>query len=397
MRILHTSDWHLGKSLYRVSMLPAQRDFINHLIETVQKEKVDVLIIAGDIYDVTMPSHEAVALLEAAFVELAKHCKIIVTNGNHDSAVRLGFGSPLFELAGLHLKTRIDDLTKPVVLEDEHGQIAFYGIPFLHPQVHQPLLAKGTPLEGEKTSHPNVMKLATDLIENHAKENGYDRTVVISHAWFAGGVGGDSEKPLSVGNLDNIPIDYVERFGYAALGHLHGPQDLRPNVRYCGSPYPYSFGEATRVRRSLLVDYTDQVTVTEIPVPQFKSLISLEGSLEDLLNNPDYELHADDYIRAVLTDDMPVADALARLRTRFAHVLTVEQPNLISALKVAHDITPGMSELEVFEKYMEYIRAKGPSEDEVELFKESLEYATLKAAELVEDVVIEDVEEEDGE
>lgn len=373
MKILHTSDWHLGKLLFTQSMIEFQRAYIEHLIETVQTHSVDVLIVAGDVYDVSVPAHDAIELLEYAFKELTKHCAVIVTSGNHDSPIRLGMNAGLLKENRLHLITRLEDITNPVVLRDTFGDIAFYGIPFLHPAIHHARLSEGTDLEKEKASQATVLKLATDRIEKHAMENSYTRTVVISHAWYNGGVESESERSISIGNLDRVPIDYVARFGYAALGHLHSPQVLKPHVRYCGSPYPYSFGESDLPRHSLLVEYTQTVTVTEIPVPQYKRLISLEDSFENLLLSPSYEEFIDDYVKVTLTDLKPVLDASARLKKRFKNILTVQQPNLLNSLQVKHELSPDLDDKEIFTKYMEYIRANGPTADEQELFEQALE------------------------
>lgn len=354
-------------------MIEFQRYYIDHLIETVQEQSVDVLVVAGDVYDVSVPAHDAIELLEYAFRELTKHCKVIVTSGNHDSPIRLGMNSGLLKENGLHLITRLDDITQPVVLNDEYGEIAFYGIPFLHPAVHHAKLSEGTDLEGEKATQASVMKLATDRIHSHASSHGYNRTVVISHAWFYGGEGSDSERPISIGNLDQVPIDYVARFGYAALGHLHAPQTLRPHVRYCGSPYPYSFGEADLPRHSLLVDYTDSVSVTEIYVPQHKKLVSLEDSFENLLASAEYAQYEEDFVKITLTDRVTVVDASAKLRKRFPNLLTVEQPNLLSALQTQQELSPDLSDTEIFEKFLEFVRSHGPTDEENELFATALE------------------------
>lgn len=373
MKILHTSDWHLGKLLYTQSMIEFQRAYINHLIETVQTHSVDVLIVAGDVYDVSVPAHDAIELLEYAFKELTKYCAVIVTSGNHDSPIRLGMNSGLLKENRLHLVTRLEDITNPVVVSDTYGDIAFYGIPFLHPAIHHARLSEGTDLGKEKASQATVLKLATDRIERHAMENSYTRTVVISHAWYNGGIESESERPISIGNLDRVPIDYVARFGYAALGHLHSPQELKPHVRYCGSPYPYSFGESDLPRHSLLVDYTETVAVTEIPVPQYRRLISLEDSFENLLQSPGYVEFIDDYVKVTLTDLLPVLDASAKLKKRFKNILTVEQPNLLSTLQVQQELLPELSDREIFTKYMKFVRANGPSEEELQLFEQALE------------------------
>lgn len=379
MRILHTSDWHLGKFFHRISLLDVQRAFIDHLEGVIESEKVDVLVIAGDVYDVPTPPQEAVKLFEQALERLSSHCHVFLISGNHDSATRLGFAGRLLERSRVHLRTKLDDIDRPLVIEDDHGKVAIYGLPYLRPTLDQRILAAGTDSVDAPVNHVNVTKLAVNKARSHAQLNNFDRTVLVAHAWFAGGEGSESELPLSVGGVENVPVSVVEDFGYVALGHLHGPQDLRNHVRYPGSPYPYSFGEATRARRTLLVDYTDKVEVRDIQVPVLHEVHVLAGTFEHLMNAPEHADKTEAFIKAVLQDPEPVHEAMTRLSVRFPNIVDVEQPNM--RIDVAGRVTTptkGRTDLEVCEDYVEFIRGTKPTEFEQEHFIAGLTYAQDK-------------------
>ncbi|MBO0821378.1 MAG: exonuclease subunit SbcD, partial [Nocardiopsaceae bacterium] len=187
MRFLHTSDWHLGRSLHRTSLREAQAAFLDHLVTTAREEKVDAVLVAGDIYDRAVPPVDAVALCEEALVRLRETgARVIAISGNHDSARRLGFGSPLIDAAGVHLRTRRSALADPVPLEDSHGPVAVYGIPYAEPAA-----------EGERR-HAAVLDSATERIRADAARRGAARTVVLAHGWVRGGRASDSERDISV-------------------------------------------------------------------------------------------------------------------------------------------------------------------------------------------------------
>src|SRR5487761_1469507 len=214
MRFLHTSDWHLGRSLHKADLREAQAGFLDHLVETARAERVDAVLVAGDVYDRAVPPVDAVALCEQALVRLRDAgARVIVISGNHDSARRLGFSSALIDAAGVHLRTRPSALAAPVVLDDEHGPVAVYGIPYLEPAVGLPVAGDcQTPMEATDSkvavdvsppvrSHPAVLGQAVARIRSDATRRGMSRTVVMAHAWVAGGAGSDSERDISVGGV----------------------------------------------------------------------------------------------------------------------------------------------------------------------------------------------------
>ncbi len=353
MRFLHTSDWHLGRSLHRAGLHDAQAAFLDHLVETARAERVDAVLVAGDVYDRAVPSVDAVSLCERALARLREtSARLIVISGNHDSARRLGFGSTLIDAAGVHLRTRPSALARPVVLEDEHGPVAVYGIPYLEPAVGLP--GSGDPAgdragdpahsrPGEQAgpgtghdpgnfarpgsrSHAAVLGQAVARIRADAAHRGVSRTVVMAHAWVAGGEGSESERDISVGGVGQVPVPLFEGFSYVALGHLHGQQTLAEHMRYSGSPLPYSFSERNHAKGSWLVEtgIDGKTRAERVPAPACRRLTVLRGRIDDLLSSREHTTCEADFVAVTLTDVARPEAAMDRLRRRFPHILTLE-------------------------------------------------------------------------
>lgn len=222
MRLLHTADWHLGRLLHRVPLLDAQRQVLDHLIDVARDEQVDAIIVAGDLFDRALPPVEAVQLAGDVLRRMAAVAPVIVVSGNHDSAQRLGFASELIAAGGVHLRTDPCGSGDPVVLEDEHGPVAIYGIPYLDPD-----LCRG-PLGVDERSHDAVLRAATDrartdLAERTQRALAPVRSVVVAHAFVQGGEPSDSERDISIGGAQTVPPAVFAGFDYVALGHLHRP------------------------------------------------------------------------------------------------------------------------------------------------------------------------------
>ncbi len=242
MRILHTSDWHLGRSFHREGMLGHQAAYVDHLLEVVEAERVDLVVVAGDVYDRALPHVDAVRLADETLARLAaSRAKVVITSGNHDSAQRLGFSSRLIDAAGVFIRTDAATIGTPVLLDDDHGPVAVYGIPYLDPDaVREPW---GLTTRSHEAALAEAMRrVHTDLGSRNA------RSVVLAHAFVAGAEPSDSERDISVGGVSLVPTSVFDGIDYAALGHLHGQHTLTPSVRYSGSPLAYSFSEAARSR-----------------------------------------------------------------------------------------------------------------------------------------------------
>ncbi|MFE7626129.1 exonuclease SbcCD subunit D [Streptomyces sp. NPDC057509] len=321
MRILHTSDWHLGRSFHRVPLLDAQAAYLDHLVASVHAHEVDVVLVAGDVYDRAVPPLGAVQLFDDALHRLAEAgAATVMISGNHDSARRLGVGAGLIGRAGIHLRTDPAHCATPVLLPDAHGDVAFYGLPYL-----EPALVKDV-FKAERAGHEAVLGAAMDRVRaDLAERPASTRSVVLAHAFVAGGEPSDSERDITVGGVAAVPAGVFDGVDYAALGHLHGCQAVTDRVRYSGSPLAYSFSEAGHRKTMWLIDLDAEGTVTgeriDCPVP--RSLARLRGRLDDLLEDPALDRHEEAWVEATLTDSVRPPDPMARLTERFPHTLSL--------------------------------------------------------------------------
>jgi DNA repair protein SbcD/Mre11 len=282
VRILHTSDWHLGRSFHREGMIGHQAAYVDHLLEVVEHERVDLVVVSGDVYDRALPHVDAVRLADEALARLAaSRATVVLTSGNHDSAQRLGFSSRLIDAAGVFIRTDAGTVGTPVLLEDAHGRVAVYGIPYLDPDaVREPW---GLTVRSHEAALTEAMRRVN---ADRATRNA--RSIVLAHAFVAGGEPSDSERDISVGGVSRVPTGVFDGVDYAALGHLHGRHTLTDTIRYSGSPLAYSFSEASHVKGAWLVDLgadgVERVEYVEAPVP--RPLARIRGTLDELLADP---------------------------------------------------------------------------------------------------------------
>lgn len=322
MRILHTSDWHLGRQFHGQPMLAHQAAFVDHLLAEVDRSEVDLVVVSGDLYDRALPPVDAVALADDAFARLAaSRARVVVTSGNHDSAQRLGFNARLADAAGFHLRTHLDRVAEPVLVSDAHGPVAVYGIPYLEPDQAKRAWDLST------RSHQAALGEAMRRIRaDIAGQPAGTRTVVLAHAFVIGGQASDSERDIAVGGVSSVPTALFDGIDYVALGHLHGRHTLTETIRYSGSPLAYSFSEADHVKGSWIIDLgADGITgatFCEAPVP--RPLARLRGTLDELLTQPAYAAHEDAWVQATLTDPVRPAQAMARLQVRFPYAVALQ-------------------------------------------------------------------------
>ena len=321
MRILHTSDWHLGRSFHREGMLTHQAAFVDHLLEVVETERVDLVVVAGDVYDRALPPVDAVRLADESLVRLARsRAQVVLTSGNHDSAQRLGFSSRLIDAAGVFIRTDASSAGSPVEVADGHGPVAVYGLPYLDP------LALAEPWQLPARSHEAALAAAMERVRRDlaARATG-TRSVVLAHAFVAGGEPSESERDISVGGVSRVPTGVFDGVDYVALGHLHGAQVLSDRVRYSGSPIAYSFSEHAQTKGSWLVDLAADGSVTaelvEAPVP--RPLARVRGTLAELLADPALAPYEHSWVQATLTDEVRPPQPMEQLRRRFAHTLVL--------------------------------------------------------------------------
>lgn len=366
MRILHTSDWHLGRSFHRVPMLDAQAAYLDHLVQTVREQAVDVVVVAGDVYDRAVPPLSAVQLFDDALHRLAAAGVVtVMISGNHDSARRLGVGAGLIARAGIHLRTDPDDCATPVVLHDTHGDVAFYGLPYL-----EPALVKDT-LGASKAGHEAVLTAAMDRVRaDLASRPGGTRSVVLAHAFVAGGEPSDSERDITVGGVAAVPAGVFGGVDYAALGHLHGCQTVTERVRYSGSPLAYSFSEHTHRKTMWLIDLGagGDLAAERVDCPVPRPLARLRGRLGALLEDPAAGRHRDSWVEATLTDPVRPDEPMARLLERFPHTLSLvfeperapEDPSASYAQRLK-----GRDDHQIAEDFVAHVRGgSGPSTQE---------------------------------
>lgn len=369
MRLLHTSDWHLGRSFHGVGLLGAQAAYLDHLVEVVRSEQVDAVLVAGDVYDRAQPAPDTVALFSEALQRLVDAgAEVVVSAGNHDSATRLGFASGLLERAGVHVRTRADDIGRPVVI----GDVAIHPLPYLDPQ-----LAADT-LGSAERSHSSVLRSALQRVRTAAPAR---HTVVMAHAFVSGGVSCESERDISAGGVSAVPTALFEGFSYVALGHLHGRQEVADRVRYSGSPVAMSFGEATHIKSSAIVDLSgDRAEVSLVEAPVERPLAVLRGRLDDLLADAQHSASEHSYCQITLTDSTRPLGAMDRLRRRFPHTLELRfQPEGASVTPRSYAArVAARSELQVCCDFLTHVRGGAvASAEERDLLRDAIEAARV--------------------
>lgn len=330
MKILHTGDWHIGKLVHGIHMTEDQRYLLRQLIALIEQEKPEVLIIAGDLYDRSVPPVEAVDLLDETLSEivLRQKTKIIVIAGNHDSPDRVGFASQLLRDKGLYISGNLLKTIEPIIIADAFGPVHFYPIPFTEPAIAKELHGDET-----ITSHDLAMKAMLDTI---SQDTSVKRSVCIAHAFVMGTEAletSESERPLSIGGSEYVSVDYFNRFNYTALGHLHGPQKVKnAHIRYSGSLLKYSFSEALQ-KKSVALVTMDAEGNTEVELKELQPLRDMrviKGKLENLLDKAVYgDTNTDDYIMAILTDRGELMDAIGKLRAVYPNILRIEKEQFL--------------------------------------------------------------------
>ena len=372
MRLLHTSDWHLGRSFHREQLLGAQAAFVDHLVETVRSTRVDLVVVSGDVYDRALPPVDAVSLADEALTRLAAEgVTVVVTAGNHDSARRLGFASGLIAAAGVHVRSDAAALASPVLLTDAHGPVAVYGVPYLEPEV----LTREWQLEHR--SHAAVTSEAMRRVRADLATRPGTRSVVLAHTWVVGGAASDSERDIAVGGVSQVPGSAFDGVDYVALGHLHGRQQISPTVRYSGSPLAYSFSEARHRKGSWLVDLgadgVRDVEFVDAPVPRPLGL--LRGHLDDMLADPTLARHEQSWLEVTLTDEQRPRAAMERLRQRFPHALVLhfDPEGDRSATADWTRRVRGRSDIEIVRDFVEVVRDRPADDDEAALLEAACE------------------------
>lgn len=333
MRLIHLSDLHIGKRVYEFSMLEDQEYILKEILGIIDDEQPDGVIIAGDVYDKSVPSEEAVKLLDSFLTSLAKRkLQVYIISGNHDSAAKLAFASSLIDLSGIHISPVYDSaqiammgdgLVRPYKLEDGKGQMAnIYMLPFVKPAMVRAVF----PDEADYIKdYTDACRVAVEHMDVDEKVT----NILVAHQFVTGAVRSESEE--NVGGLDNVDVSVFDSFDYVALGHIHGPQKVgRETVRYCGTPLKYSLSEANHTKSVTVVDIPEnkKIEIRTVPLVPMHELREVKGTFDELMDRRNYEGTAvDDYLYVVLTDEDDVPDALGKLRTVYPNVMKLGYDN----------------------------------------------------------------------
>jgi exonuclease SbcD len=351
-------------------MLTHQAAFVDHLLEVVESERVDLVVVAGDVYDRALPQVDAVALADDALVRLAaSRARVVLTSGNHDSAQRLGFSSRLIDAAGVFIRTDAASVGAPVLLGDEHGPIAVYGLPYLDP------LSLAEPWRLPGRSHEAALVEAMSRVRRDlgGRPPG-TRSVVLAHAFVAGGQPSDSERDISVGGVSRVAVPVFDGIDYVALGHLHGAQTLTGRVRYSGSPLAYSFSEHEQTKGSWLVDLGPggRVEARFVAAPVPRRLARLRGTLDGLLADPELVSAEGCWVQATLTDAHRPAQPMERLRQRFPHALVLAYEPAGPGLVAVPAARPGVrSDHDISLDFVRDLRGTPATEQEAALLQQA--------------------------
>jgi exonuclease SbcD len=353
MRLLHTSDWHIGKRFEEIDLIPQQAEFCDWLVDFVRQEQIEAVLLAGDIFDRALPKGDAIDLVDDVFNRLSDAgATIVAISGNHDSAASLNLGSRFMSGAGLIVRTErqtLTDIGAPVTIygKSKGDSVEVLPLPYIDPQRVD--LPDNTPRQHDA---------ALELVLNHHKKSLADvsKTIVMSHSFVSGGLESDSERPLTIGGTGMIPTSLFADFGYVALGHLHRPQSVGSDkIFYSGSPMAYSFSEQ-HPKSIRVIEIGDNFTSMTADVGVGRRVITLKDSLDNLLKLSEYEQHKDSFLRARLTDTSLQLGVAERLRERFPHIISVEQPALTQQGQLTLDDirnTARMSPEKIVNRYIE--------------------------------------------
>jgi exonuclease SbcD len=392
MRLLHTSDWHLGRSFHGVDLAAAQAAMVDGLVSVVRSERVDAVLISGDLYDRALPPVDAVELWGQTLERLTDAgAAVVVISGNHDSARRLGGGARLLERARVHIRSDVTRCAEPVMLEDAYGEVAIYPVPYLEPDVVRPLLsADPSAPDPALRTHAGVLRAAVDRCRQHVDSNprlGL-RSVVMAHAFVAGGAASASERELVVGGAGQVPPSSFAGFDYAALGHLHGPQVIGDgSVRYAGSPLAYSFSEERHHKGAWLVELGGQglTSVEAVPTVTPRPLVRVRGTMRELTTSAAFDHAEQAFVSAIVTDTACPVGAMSQLQRRFSYAVELSwQPEggLVDLGGTYSSRVGVTDDLTVVESFVRHVRNSDASDTELATLAEAIDEASRRRVEV---------------
>ena len=371
MKLIHLSDLHLGKRVNEFSMLEDQAFILQEILRIIDEEQPQAVLLAGDIYDKSVPSGEAVQLFDGFLWELSsRKLQVFVISGNHDSPERLSFGGRLMEGSGIHLSPVYSGKVEPVVLEDAYGPVNVYLLPFLKP-AH---VRRYFP-EEEIGTYTEALGKAVEALEIHKEQ----RNVLVTHQFVTGASRSDSEE-ISVGGSDNVDASVFDDFDYVALGHIHGPQNIgSPRIRYCGTPLKYSFSEVGQQKSVTVAELKEKGTleVAARPLTPLRDLREIRGSYLEVTAKRFYEgRNREDYLHITLTDEEDVPDGAAKLRVIYPNLMRLDYDNTRTRsrnLPEGAEEPETKSPLELFEEFYERQNNQPMTEEQIRFSRELME------------------------
>ena len=364
MKLIHLSDLHIGKRVNEISMIEDQEYILLQILQIIDDEKADAVLIAGDVYDKSVPSAEAVTLFDDFLCRLAKRkIPTLIISGNHDSPERLAFGNRLLELGGIHISPVYDGSVHSVTLTDEHGEVVFHLLPFIKP-AHVKRFYPDAGIE----SYTDAVRVAVEKMRIDTGK----RNVLLTHQFVTGSVTCESEE-ISVGGSDNVDASVFEGFDYVALGHIHGPQNIGSNrVRYCGTPLKYSFSESNHHKSVTVVKLgaKGQLELLLRPLNPRHDLRQIRGTFSEISGGTS----SDDYLHIILTDEEDVPEAVGKLRLIYPNLMKLSYDNTRTRVNQIIDGAEDVrrkSPLELFDELYQ-LQNNQPMSDEQRSFAQKL-------------------------
>lgn len=371
MRIMHLSDLHIGKRLNEFSLLEDQEYILTRILSTIDEQAVEAVIIAGDVYDKSIPSSEAVELFDDFLFKLSKRdLKVFVISGNHDSAERIAFGGRLMDKSGIFMSPVFDGKVLPVTLSDKYGEICFYMLPFIKPSHVRRYY------DNEISSYTEALKLVIDNMNIDTTK----RNILITHQFVTGATRTESEE-ISVGGTDNVDASVFDGFDYVALGHIHSAQKCGSEyIRYCGTPLKYSFSEANDTKSVTILDVNEKgnISLSYPTLTPKRDMVEIKGKYDEITFKGFYEntTWQDDYMHITLTDEEDIPDALTKLRVIYKNIMKLEYDNRRtrhSAQIIGASDVKSKSPLEHFEEFYELQNGQPMSDEQRAFLTEIIE------------------------
>ena len=367
MKLLHLSDLHIGKRLNEYTLTEDQQHILGEIIQIIDNKKPHGIIIAGDIYDKTTPSAEAIQLFDNFLVELSeRNLKVYTISGNHDSPERIAFASRIINKTGIHLSPVYDGIIEPITENDQYGKINIYMLPFIKP-IH---VRKYHP-DADIVTYTDAIKTTIDNMKIDTSE----RNILITHQFITGAKRSESED-ISVGGTDNVDGTILEPFDYVALGHLHKAQSVgKETIRYCGTPLKYSFSEAADSKTITIVDIKEKGTINieTIPLTPKRDMREIRGAYIDITSKKYYQnTNTDDYIHITLTDEDDILDALGKLRTIYPNIMKLDYDNQRTRAQSNIPNSPSIANKKPIELFSDFYQIQNNQE----MTKEQYDYIT---------------------